>query len=389
MPRRWYGGVGVLGIAGTLLGAQALHSQVVDLPPPETVVSEEFSSVAWVRVTSDGLLVVPDSRERAIYLVDIGTGSRRRVGQEGEGPGEYSVPLMALALPGDSTLVSDSRQARWLVIAPDGSIVRTVTLGGEASWVASQIPRATDARGRVYIRERDGGNVTRRPGLDMARASVIRVGPQGGSSDAVATVRTAEGDRRPVGVTLSTGGGSADTQILVMIPDPWGPQEAWGVLADGTVGIVSSDGSGVAWSDGGSTPLRLESAPVTREDRSNYYQAWLRSQVGADAAEQLASAVRPSAFDWPTRRAPFAAGHAPADPLDRLWLKLTDIDADQERYALLHRETGILMRVVLPPAARLVGFSTDLVWIAATDAVGLIGISGHPLPGTPPPDAHP
>lgn len=364
-------------LAGVVGGAPA-GAQSVPLGPAVQVVEEPFSAVEWVRVTSDGGLWVADPLERSLLLTDLESGQRWRVGREGRGPGEFLAPQFVAALPGDSTLVSDPRQGRFLVVAPDGGIARTVTPRGGARAVASQTPRATDAEGFVYLRERDGGDIMMAPGMDFTRAAIHRLDPATGESRVVGEVATVPDDDRPVGEPVVETGGLTMTQMLLIVPRPWSRQEAWGVLSDGTVGVVAGDGSVVRWSDGTTTRLNLPDAPVTARAREAWYEGWLASE-GGDHPDAAAATVRLSDLDWPERTSPFAALHAPADPLDRLWLRLTGWEAETTRYAVMDRR-GVVLEVDLPAGARLVGFSPDRVWLATVDDVGLVTVSGHELP---------
>ncbi len=364
-------------LMGALSGAPA-GAQATPLGPAVQTVGEPFSAVEWVRVTSDGGLWVADPLERSLLLTDLESGQRWRVGREGRGPGEYLAPLYVAPLPGDSTLVSDPRQGRFLIVAPDGGIARTVTPRDGARAVASQTPRAADARGFVYLRERDGGNIMMTPGMDFTRAAIHRLDPATGESRVVGEVATVPDDDHPVGEPVVDQGGLTMTQMLLVVPRPWSRQEAWGVLSDGTVGVVAGDGSVVRWSDGTTTRLDLPDARVTDRAREAWYEGWLASESG-DHPDEAAATVRISDLDWPERTSPFAALHAPADPQDRLWLRLTGWESDTTRYAVVDRG-GVVLEVDLPAGARLVGFSPDRVWLATVDHVGLVTVSAHPLP---------
>lgn len=87
-----------------VLVAQAVDTvtvrEIARLPEP-------FSRVASVRVLSDGRMVVVDTRDRSVSLVDARLRNVMRIGREGTGPGEYASPREVLALPADSTAVLD------------------------------------------------------------------------------------------------------------------------------------------------------------------------------------------------------------------------------------------------------------------------------------------
>lgn len=377
---RWTGVV----LMGVFAGWTGLHAQEAPraLGPAVETVQQRFSSVSTVRVTSQGAILLADPTERSVYRVDPATGGVRNISREGEGPGEYLQPSQALPLPGDSTLISDGRLGRYLIVAPDGSVARTVTLQGAAGLIRSQHPRATDARGRVYVRERDGGNLMMTPGMDMNRAVVQRMDPRTGAVEAVADLALVRTEDRPMGEPVVSGGGLHMTQALVILPTPWGLHDAWGVLADGTVAVVrGGDETVVEWSDGGTTPLPLSRAAVTAADRGVWYEAWLEAEAGHSGdVEQLGRAVRESELEWPDRKAPFSGTHTPADPLNRLWLRVTDMEAAAPVYAVFDR-AGAFDLIRLPEGGALAGFSQERVWITVTDDLGQVSVSAHPLPG--------
>jgi len=79
-----------------------------------------------VRELRDGRVIVSDLLAKGVSLVDFRTGSATAIGREGQGPGEFAFPTGLVPLPGDTTLLVDPGQRRFLKIAPDGKPVGTV-----------------------------------------------------------------------------------------------------------------------------------------------------------------------------------------------------------------------------------------------------------------------
>src|SRR5688572_1185091 len=77
------------------------------LSTPSARLAEPFAVVAGLREISDGRVIVVDSREISITLVDLKSGSTRPLSRVGQGPGEFLVPLHVHALAADTTFVLD------------------------------------------------------------------------------------------------------------------------------------------------------------------------------------------------------------------------------------------------------------------------------------------
>ena len=165
--------------------AQQLSTRTYMKPAAELV--EPYSAVRGVRELADGRVIVSDTRDKVVQLVDFKTGRATTLGREGSGPNEYQMPMSAFALPGDSTMIADALNSRFLLLGPGGKLAgtwspasaeasgtgnepRTVTRaapapergragGGGASFVvgggggpmAMLNTRATDAQGRIYM----------------------------------------------------------------------------------------------------------------------------------------------------------------------------------------------------------------------------------------------
>lgn len=90
------------------------------LGAPDTEYEEPFSSVAGLRELRDGRVIVVDPRDKLVNLVDFRSGSATTIGREGSGPQEFGIPLRLFAAPGDTTLLFDPLNSRYVLIGPDG-----------------------------------------------------------------------------------------------------------------------------------------------------------------------------------------------------------------------------------------------------------------------------
>lgn len=118
--------VALLFLPGPIL---AQSSRLLGAPTAEA--SLEFSRIAGVRELPDGRVLVSDSRDNEVLLVDFAARTAPQVGRQGAGPSEYARVGGLLALSGGRSLLLDPGNGRMLELGPDGSITRTFTLEPE------------------------------------------------------------------------------------------------------------------------------------------------------------------------------------------------------------------------------------------------------------------
>ena len=84
---------------------------------PEFAFDSAFSRVSALRELLDGRVVVMNSKERSVYLLNPKTRAGSSIGRQGTGPGEYTRPNGLVSLRGDSLLVADVGNNRYLILA--------------------------------------------------------------------------------------------------------------------------------------------------------------------------------------------------------------------------------------------------------------------------------
>lgn len=87
-----------------------------------------FHQLTDVTPLSNGTIAVAASGSRAIYLFDRQGSFKMSVGRDGDGPGEFRAIWGAVALPGDSLVVFDSRLGRLTIISASGQVGRTLDI---------------------------------------------------------------------------------------------------------------------------------------------------------------------------------------------------------------------------------------------------------------------
>ena len=67
--------------------------KTASLSKPDAETTESFTQVTAIRELPSGKLLVADSRDKVVHLVDLAAGAMTKVGREGNGPGEYALPM--------------------------------------------------------------------------------------------------------------------------------------------------------------------------------------------------------------------------------------------------------------------------------------------------------
>ena len=386
------------GFTGGALAAMVLgglhQSPTRILTTPEVEYREPFSEVEGVRELRDGRVIVIDSRERLIQAVDMRAGTATRIAREGDGPGEFRIPLRIFAFPGDSTAVYDMGNAgRPLLIAPNGTVGGSLRLAAERPSLDSR--SATDARGRVYSEVRSAP-----PGVRGVPDSIgiERLDRATGKRDTIARVngRIVSPLLRAREGPLPAGGGVAEARLAARVAragqiPPFASRDQWAVAPDGRVAVVSVEPYRVRITreDGTQTigpVLEAGRVPVTgalkdrwRADAQRPVPTLLFSGGG-----QMSTTSRPPRFsepaEWPEVLPAFLDRAVSFAPDGMLWIQRA-VAADSPPKVDVIDETGELaFRIVLPKQSKLVGFGTNSVYLVRVDEDDLQYLQRYRLP---------
>lgn len=131
--------------------------------------------IADVAPLDDGSVAVANGGSQEVLVFDRSGSLLRRLGGEGEGPGEFGSLSSVLALE-DSLGVYDSRQRRLSVFGPEGRLVREVALGARAQPGSSMAlhPLSTGDFA-LFVR----GGLRAEPGVFRPEAESFRISPAG------------------------------------------------------------------------------------------------------------------------------------------------------------------------------------------------------------------
>ena len=377
MTRLDFAARGICAVALALpLGLQGQEPR--SLGKPDAELKTPFTRIATVRELKDGRLLVVDERERSLSLIDLRTGTAKQVGRAGAGPGEYAYPGRILALPGDSSLLHDPGNARYLIIKPDGTPGETfrlpepvfLSLGARGS-----IPRATDARGAIYF---EGGPLTSGRGTAptaLDSVPLLRYERRSGNLDTVAWVQLA---KRNVQVRPGQDGGVSISIGVQAFP----ARDDWSALPDGSVGVARVRDYHVDWypSTGKRTagpPVRFTAIAVTEAEKEAF-----RSERRARIAPRSSGSLPPDLPEpeWPAVMPPFVYWQTFSRPNGELWVLRSHKSREKPVYDVFGAPGTLTGRVALPAGTRLVGFGNGTAYLVRRDEDDLEYLQQYKLP---------
>ncbi len=353
---------------------QSVQRAVVGAPLAE--LAEPFTSVRAVRELSDGRVLVADTEEQAIYLADFDDDGYDMVGRNGGGPGEYQMPLALLPLPGDSSLVFDPANGRYLIINPDGTPGETFRLEGIEG--AFQMPSGVDDQGRLYFAN------SVRSGAGSGSATIYRYDRAAETADTIASMtlpemKVARGSSGGLQIRVGNSGG-----MPMVIP--FQARDAWAVSPDGKVAIAHTNPYQVEWYGVTDTvigpPIPYDPLPITKADEdaqeAQAPKATIAMQGGGTRSFSMPVAQR---SDWPDYKPPFRSRGILVSPQGELWLpRYREAEANEELYDLFDHRGNRVRQVQLPPDTSLAGFGDGWLYLVRVDEDGLNWLGRYPIP---------
>jgi hypothetical protein len=314
----------------------------------------------------DGTVLIVESRERRLVLVDFSRGIARDIGRTGSGPGEFRLVSQAIARPDGGAWVVDFGLRRLLPVRRDGSFENPIPFP-----VSIQL-RGADAAGLLY-----GEGFLPRAAQRPDSMWILRWNPAGSRVDTLLKYNAL------VSASVIPAGGTFK---------PFAPVDAWDVLPDGDLIVIEAEQYRLnAWRDGRRvrsasipwTPLR-----VTEADRDAYRQRHESQRPMSIGQPGASSAPRPRPdVEFPSTFPPFGGEglggrYTTVSPTGQLWVKRLGAVTDSvPRYDVVDGTTGkLLMRVELPLRSHLVGLGRNAVYVIQRDADDLQFLQRHAVP---------
>lgn len=359
--------------------APVLGQTKVSLSKPDGEASEAFTNISAVRELPDGKMLVADRTDKVVQLVDFATGSATRVGREGRGPGEYSLPMALIPLPDGSTLVHDGLDRRFLTIGPDGKPGSFLDLppspsggGPGGGMMIGGLNMQADARGRIYFQ---GAPFSFETGAQLDSVAVLRWDRTSPRLDTVAYFKLPPGSasmnrRGPGGgnVSVRLGGGQK----------VFSPAEAWTVTGDGRVARILPAPYRIVWYEAPGrvvpgpvqpyTPIKVGEAEKERERDARKRARPLLISIGPGGGAGPAPNPQIPEPEFEETMPPFGAGGVLGTPDGEVWvLRNRPASEKNPTYDVFDRTGALAKKVVLEPNRRVVGFGKGTVYVARSD----------------------
>lgn len=354
------------------------------LPAQNAEIEEPFSGPLQIVELRNGNIVVHDSKEKRLAIVDFRTQEQRDAAREGSGPTEFRSVIGMWRAPGDSVHVMDLIQSRMLVLDPTGVAKRTMPLPGAGDPMAMMnrpMTRALDNAGRWYGEARAMSFENGR--LSMGDSvMIVRTDPRTMKADTLAKM-----------VNIVQAPEMSPTEFRMRVPG-YPKYDIWGVFPDGRTMILRADGYVPEIVQANLTRRRAAALPyprlpVTAADRRTMMDSvqraiddGLRQMSGnIPAGRQMPKFTLVEPDPWQTEKPAFNGERVLIDPRGLAWVPVIDRTPGQ-RYDLLNADGAIVDAVKLPPRVQLLGFGAQAVYTAYRDEDDLLFIRRHALAAT-------
>lgn len=373
----------VLPITTLLLGLgvvalQAQQAPTIPLGRAEATFAEPFTLVSSLRELPGGKVIVVDSRDKVVQLVDMRTGATTKVGREGSGPGEYQFPRSVLAMPNNETFLVDPMQTRFLRIDALGKVVETISYPSGMGPGMQAV--GADVQGRIYWEGSSfggaGGQLSFGPGSDGNVASVdsvpvIRWDRRANKFDTLTMVKGPQ-------MKVNLGGGQNSRSVMIR-QQPFTARDGWGVAPDGRVAVVRSapyrvDQVRAAGGLARGPALGMQPLALTERDKQDFLKAqrnaprMMRTVGGNGAAPPAPPEPTADDYEWPATKPFFDAASVRVSPTGELWALRSRPAGDEiPVYDVFGADGRLVRRVTFPAKTRLVGFGDGTIYVARND----------------------
>ena len=394
-------------LAGVVAATAAISAQE---PPLRTLArydveyAEPFSCVSGFRELADGRVIVADVKEKMVQLIDMRAGTSKKIGQQGQGPGEWSTPNGLFALPGDTTILLDPQNQRFLIIHPDGSVGKsfTVDLGGGGGGrnigaLTASRPQGVDRMGRLYYQGSSFVFTQDGPPVAADSAPLVRYDRRTSKVDTLVWLQLPKSN-------VQTSGSAGNAAIRITGANPLVPQRMWTVAPDGRVVIVHAEPYQVEIINGAARTrgpaIQYAKRAVTESDKQPVQTPDCSLTIsfgypgggggvggGATTVRSTVSAAvggagrTPPRDDWPATMPPFAGRFGPARvaPNGDVWVPRSRAVNDAPTYDIFDGTGKLTGRIAMPKGTRLLGFGNGTVYAYRMDADDLVYLQRYRL----------
>lgn len=338
--------------------------------------ADAFTNISSVRELSNGKVIVSDLVDKSVLLVDLAAGTSVPIGREGQGPGEYGFPGELFPLPGDTTLLVDRMNRRFLTILPNGKTGTSVPYPAGGGFSDA---RGMDAQGRIYF---NGSlfSINFTPGQPTPDSiPLTRWDWRRKVTDTVTFLKVP-----PMNLNVSGGGDNSRARTIMFRAQPFAPEDAWSVGSDGRVGVARVLDYHIEWfsptkqrSAGPANkvaPVRVTEADKEALRRQMASGPRMMVAVGSGGTSTRSAGPPPDmpAGDepqYPEYKPPFPPRSVWMTPEGMLWVLRSRPANDVVPLIDVFDQRGNLVsQVKLPQDRQVIGFGNGVVYLAHTDS---------------------
>jgi hypothetical protein len=383
-------------VALAMLGvpASVAAQRPLVITKPDAEHGEPFSQIVGIRELKDGRVIVSDSRDKLVQIIDF-RGGAAQVGREGTGPGEYASPGPIVALPGDTSAMWDGRNRRYLIFTPDAKPGRDFRLEppegmGNRGYgaFAATVPRGMDARGNIYFQ---GSPFIPLADDGMAPADTVPVIMFNRAAQRPETV--AYNYPQKGAASVKPGPGGRGLNISNGLGNPLVPTDEWTALPDGRVAVARGENYRLDIYTArrvttAGAPVAYEKIPVGDAIKAEVLAARQRqfntgtqgprsgpngqvNQIPEDVRAKLMAEMM-NVEPWPAFMPPFTRGAVFArnsGGATQIWvLRTKRAESLPATYDVFDTSTKLIGRVQLPAKVQLLGFGSGTMYTIRQDS---------------------
>lgn len=360
-----------------MLAVDAGHAQparTLTLTRPISELTEPFTSILSIHEFTDGRVVVSDSRDKVVQLADFAKQTVTQIGRDGAGPGEYAYPQRLYPQRGDTVLLYDISNERYLAIPPNGKPGATRPAVFPAGYNSDLI--GVDNSGNVYVRARKSGSP------DNGIRTILKFNPTTKATDSITTVAEPQNE-------MVTARSMPGDMLRMSTNLPYASRDVATVAPDGSVIVAriadyhldrfapnKSHISGpvtsfqaIAINDKEKRTfmerqIRPGSIISQRNPNAGRRGATPRARAGTPPGVNNADVYDDKGMTWPARIPAFLEGAVSVDASGRAWIKRTvPHDHPSAEYDVFDTNAKRVLTVTLPAKTKLVGFGRTSVYL--------------------------
>jgi hypothetical protein len=372
----------VLAIAVSPSFSTAQAPKRVVLPRHDARFEQPFGSVLGLRELSDGRIIVVDRVDLGLVVADFKSQTTKPISRKGAGPGEYGMVARIWPIGGDSTLMPDLMQRRWLVLDGD-RVVTTVPPDNPTVKAMQGLFLGADAAGHLLIESWTQPSVGESVSSERDSSYLVRYHRSTARADTVARLM-----RRPTVTTRETNA-KGETTFSSARALRLRVGEQYVVHPDGWIAIIRVNPFRVDWRspEGRWTlgaPLPVPVIRMTTREKSASLARTAASQAAnpsSKSAPPLPPQLKTPDDDWPDVMPPYLQGEITFSPDgDVIIRRQPSADYPGVAYYVVDRRGRLLGVIDLKDNERIAAAGVRSLYVVESDSDDLKYIRRHPWP---------